>query len=147
MPIGQLLFSFQGRLNRQPWWIVSIIMIVILIVLFGALFAVAGLALLSGDLAALGLTGIVIIILYIPVLWISLALGAKRLHDRNKSAWWLLVFYVLPSVLNLIPAGEGGKMILSLAGLAIFIWALIELGFLRGTTGPNNYGPDPLAAA
>jgi hypothetical protein len=25
------------------------------------------------------------------------------------------------------------------------IWALIELGLLRGTTGPNAYGNDPLA--
>jgi uncharacterized membrane protein YhaH (DUF805 family) len=145
--MGQLLFSFQGRLNRQPWWIVTIILVVILIVLVGALIAVAGLAVVSGDLAALGLTGIILIILYIPVIWIGLALGAKRLHDRNKSAWWLLLFYALPMVLNAIPAGEGGKMILSLAGLAISIWALVELGFLRGTTGPNNYGPDPLATA
>jgi uncharacterized membrane protein YhaH (DUF805 family) len=26
------------------------------------------------------------------------------------------------------------------------LWYLIECGFLKGTTGPNNYGPDPLSA-
>jgi uncharacterized membrane protein YhaH (DUF805 family) len=26
------------------------------------------------------------------------------------------------------------------------LWYLIECGFLRGTPGPNSYGPDPLAA-
>ena len=28
---------------------------------------------------------------------------------------------------------------------AITVWAIVELGFLRGTLGPNRYGPDPLA--
>jgi uncharacterized membrane protein YhaH (DUF805 family) len=27
------------------------------------------------------------------------------------------------------------------------IWALVECGFLRGTEGPNAYGPDPLAGS
>ena len=40
---------------------------------------------------------------------------------------------------------EGGlAIILGLAGFGISIWALVELGFLRGTVGPNQYGPDPL---
>ncbi len=49
----------------------------------------------------------------------------KRYHDRNKSGWWVLIVFV-PVI--------GG------------LWYLIECGFLRGTPGPNNYGPDPLAA-
>ena len=35
-------------------------------------------------------------------------------------------------------------VVLGLASLAISIWGLVELGFLRGTVGPNQYGPDPL---
>jgi uncharacterized membrane protein YhaH (DUF805 family) len=31
-----------------------------------------------------------------------------------------------------------------LLSFAIGIWALIELGILKGTTGPNQHGPDPL---
>jgi uncharacterized membrane protein YhaH (DUF805 family) len=42
----------------------------------------------------------VLVILYIPLIWIGLALGAKRRHDRDKSAWWLLVFYALPTILS-----------------------------------------------
>jgi uncharacterized membrane protein YhaH (DUF805 family) len=34
--------------------------------------------------------------------------------------------------------------IIGFATLVIAIWFLIELGFLRGTQGPNQYGPDPL---
>jgi uncharacterized membrane protein YhaH (DUF805 family) len=37
-------------------------------------------------------------------------------------------------------------MLFSLASLAISIWAFVELGCLRGTAGPNKYGPDPLAS-
>jgi len=33
---------------------------------------------------------------------------------------------------------------LSLLSFAISIWAIVVLGFLRGTRGPNRYGPDPL---
>ena len=36
--------------------------------------------------------------------------------------------------------------ILGIATLVVSIWFLIELGFLRGTQGPNQYGPDPLGS-
>jgi uncharacterized membrane protein YhaH (DUF805 family) len=39
----------------------------------------------------------------------------------------------------------GGGFILSLAAGIIAIWGFVELGCLRGTPGPNQYGPDPLA--
>src|SRR5262245_65137523 len=42
----------------------------------------------------------ILLILYIPLVWIGLAIGAKRLHDRDKSVWWLLVFYLLPGILS-----------------------------------------------
>ncbi len=54
--------------------------------------------------------------------WLIIAAYVKRFHDRDKSAWWLLVGFV--PVLGPI-------------------WLLIELGFLRGTIGANRYGPDP----
>lgn len=46
----------------------------------------------------------------------------KRAHDRNKSGWWTLL-YILPYI--------------------GWLWALIELGCLEGTKGPNRFGPDP----
>jgi uncharacterized membrane protein YhaH (DUF805 family) len=76
--------------------------------------------------------------------WVGLAIGAKRLHDRNKSAWWLLVFLLLPAVLERVGARmEGIGSILTLTAFAISVWAIVEMGFLRGTAGPNQYGPDP----
>ena len=54
--------------------------------------------------------------------WPAIAVGAKRCHDRAKSGWFMLIFA--------IPV--------------LALWPLIELGLLRGTVGPNRYGPDPL---
>jgi uncharacterized membrane protein YhaH (DUF805 family) len=58
------------------------------------------------------------------LLWPALAVSVKRWHDRDKSGWWVLI--------NLIP-------------LVGTLWALVDNGFLRGTAGPNRFGPDPLA--
>lgn len=98
------------------------------------------------------------IIIKIAVFISGLAVGAKRLHDRDKSGWWLLLFYIVPSVLLGLgmaiaiigAAGSSGGtgmlgLLLILAGPAVAIWAIVELGCLRGTVGPNQYGPDPLA--
>ena len=47
----------------------------------------------------------------------------KRLHDRGRSAWWLIVL--------LIPVLGP-------------LWLAIELALRRGTPGENQYGADPL---
>lgn len=135
-----IFLSFQGRLNRKPYWIGTIALLSLVVIgVFGVMFLTGG----GGGVAAIG-------VIYLLLLWPTLAIGVKRLHDRNKSAWWLVVFYVVPTLLNVLGEGgdgEGvGAMIFGLASLAISIWALVELGFLRGTVGANRYGPDPLAS-
>jgi uncharacterized membrane protein YhaH (DUF805 family) len=147
MSMSQLLFSFSGRLNRKPYWLTTLCLILIFLVLITVVFVVGGASILSGDLSGLGAMIIILVLLYIPLLWIGLALGAKRLHDRNKSGWWLVIFWLVPAVLQGIGEQiEGIGIVLTLAGLGISIWGLVEIGFLRGTVGPNQYGPDPLEA-
>jgi uncharacterized membrane protein YhaH (DUF805 family) len=92
-------------------------------------------------------TVVILLILYIPLVWIGLAISAKRLHDRDKSAWWLLVFYLLPGILSTAgnEMGDVGFILLHIISFAISVWAFVELGCLRGTPGPNRYGPDPLS--
>ena len=75
-------------------------------------------------------------------------MGAKRLHDRDKSAWWLVLFYVGPGIASAIGNEmENMGLVLHVVGFAITVWAFVELGCLRGTVGPNQYGPDPLEPA
>jgi uncharacterized membrane protein YhaH (DUF805 family) len=76
------------------------------------------------------------------------AVCIRRLHDRNRSAWWLLLYVSGPlmieaiaSLNNLDTAWSVNLMIL--AGAAS-IWAFVELGFVPGTGGANRYGPAPL---
>ena len=123
-----LLFSFQGRINRAKFWLVHVVMWIVLGIVFGVIFG--GAAMSQPDPAKMmqGVgTGasIVLAVVYVLCIWIGLAVGVKRWHDRNKSGWWVLIAFV-PVI--------GG------------LWYLIECGFLRGTTGPNTYGADPLAA-
>jgi uncharacterized membrane protein YhaH (DUF805 family) len=122
-----LLFGFQGRANRAKWWLVALAIFVVEMIVFAALFG--GVA-MSGDpeqiraavMAPLAL--IVLVVFGVVATWVSLAVAVKRYHDRNKSGWWILIVFV-PVI--------GG------------LWYFIECGFLRGTPGPNSYGPDPLA--
>lgn len=120
-----LLFSFQGRINRAKFWLVHVVMWIVVAIVFAAIF---GSAAMSEDpqaaLQSVGVVGgIIFLVVYVLAIWIGLAVAAKRWHDRNKSAWWILIAFV-PAI--------GG------------LWYLIECGFLRGTTGPNKFGPDPL---
>jgi uncharacterized membrane protein YhaH (DUF805 family) len=145
MPISQLLFSFRGRINRAKFWLITILSAVVSI-------AVGLIAFVSAYSQAENFTilfFVLFFILFVPMIWIGLAVAGKRLHDRDKSAWWLLLFYVAPGILQGI--GDQFNDVLAyvfyLPGFAIWIWALVELGFLRGTVGPNQYGPDPLQRA
>lgn len=143
MSMTQLLFSFQGRLNRKPYWMTIIAITVIILLLL--LIALAMVREHRFEFA--GVTVAILIILYIPLVWIGLAIGAKRLHDRDKSAWWLVVFYAIPGILSTAADRTGGLglVILHLISFAITVWAFVELGCLRGTIGPNRYGPDPVS--
>jgi len=107
------LFSFNGRVSRQQYWLMTLLSLPFGIA--GAYYDVQhGQAPLQGS-------GVLFLL---PVIWTGLAVTIKRWHDRDKSGWWILI--------TLIPiVGD--------------IWSLIENGFLKGTTGDNRFGPDPLA--
>jgi uncharacterized membrane protein YhaH (DUF805 family) len=78
----------------------------------------------------------------------------RRLHDRDQSGHWLWLLYVVPSILSFaggaaVELGPQAALVgLALSGVSIgmSIWALVVLGFLRGTRGANRFGPDPLQA-
>src|SRR5947208_1600215 len=127
----QTLFSFRGRLNRMKFWLIPIAVDIVLSVVLGILVAMGGGSMdmaADGTMPPLGggIVGtIVAFVLIVAAVWIGLAVGVKRYHDRGKTGWWILI--------TLVPVIGG-------------LWYLIECGFLRGTIGPNAYGPDPLSA-
>ena len=114
MDFKTFYFSFDGRIGRQDFWlryVLPYLGMLFVTVLFTSINENAG--------STLSL------IFSLIAIWPSLAVIAKRWHDRNKSGWWILI--------NIIP-------------IVGSIWALVENGFLRGTVGPNRFGPDPLSA-
>lgn len=143
-------FGFRGRINRAKFWLAMLI------------FFAVDLALMLLGLA-LGKGATFHFFSYpvnLAIFVSSLATGIKRLHDRDRSAWWLVVFYFAPGLFAL-PAfffmwaatgsfGDARDLSLFLLRLclmgafALAIWGVAELGFLRGTTGYNRFGPDPL---
>lgn len=145
MDWNHLFLSFEGRINRAKYWIGGLLLLAAVVVV-----SLVGTALLAGiQTTASSHIQILVTVVFILTLYPSLAIATKRLHDRGKSAWWLLLFYGVPAVLDGVGTalGEGGgTTLLTLISVAIAIWALVELGFLKGTQGPNDYGPDPLGA-
>lgn len=81
------------------------------------------------------------------LLWIYLAISIKRLHDRDRSAWWVLPFLVLPVLHshfeNSLPDSYF-FLPLNFAAFAFTIWGFVELGCLKGSASTNQFGPNPL---
>jgi uncharacterized membrane protein YhaH (DUF805 family) len=150
-----LLFSYQGRINRAKYWTAVLIYLAVNLVVVAIGFIMFGNSILAlsddvgedGLLLGLASRGIgfllLSVVIYIPLIVSGIFVGIKRLHDRDKSGWWLLVFYLVPALLN---GFADVSSIFWIAALGISIWAFVELGCLRGTQGPNKYGPDPLAS-
>ena len=146
MDWGHFLFGFGGRINRAKYWVWILIYVVASLILG-----------IVGHAAGPQINAILQVLFGIVGLIVSLAVAAKRLHDRNKSAAWLLVFMVLPLLLGAAGIvlyfvgmfGSGGSaitvgIVLIVAAIAVAIWSFVELGCLRGTVGANRFGPDPL---
>ncbi|MBC2594340.1 DUF805 domain-containing protein [Ruficoccus amylovorans] len=123
MDFKQLYLSIDGRINRSTFWLKFVLPVVIVSIVINI---IAGVMMGSDpnnpNMAGFAILGIWQLILIYP----SICVYGKRWHDRDKSAWWILI--------GLIP-------------LVGPIWVLVECGFLKGTEGPNRFGEDPLAGA
>lgn len=162
----QYLFSFKGRINRAKMWLFY----------FGSFFVIGVMMLLEnwygraeglGDffggrlmwphtVLGYGIAAL-LIALTLAYLLSYVAVVLKRLHDRNKSAWWLLLFFGVPiaffALMLTWPAATQAFLKGAAAGVIAFAvtwltiaWYFVELFFLRGTAGDNRFGPDPIAA-
>lgn len=148
MDTWHYLFGFRGRINRIDFWS--------RLLMAFALFVAAMMASYI-PIAVLKYLLVTALILAGFAAWLSATL--ERLHDRDKSAWYLFIFFGVPTVLrNLEEPPKDGSTTLWFfyAGMGSFLaiictliscWMLAELGCLRGTIGPNRYGPDPLQPA
>lgn len=105
--------DFNGRAPRSEYWYFGLAytIVYIMVSIVGGLIS---------QMASIVLTSLMCLGVLLP----ALAVGVRRLHDVNKSGWWLLI--------ALIP----------LIGSLILLYFFVQ----KGTDGPNQYGADPLAA-
>ena len=118
MKLTSLLFSFEGRINRLPYWLVTLV-----------LYGIGGATGQTGtqygpDNPMTLLPGIITLVTFVLGVWIALAVQVKRWHDRDKSGWWVLIYFI--PVIG-------------------WIWVLIQCGILKGTEGENRFGKNPVA--
>ena len=106
---------FSGRARRKEYWI----FIGINTVLIFGLFVLA--TMMSTDQEPNPIIFSLALIILLLTLLPTLAVTARRLHDTDKSAWWMLL------------------LALPLLGLIVTLFTL-----LKGTAGDNKYGPDPI---
>ena len=99
--------QFGGRSSRSEYWYWTLFVIIATIV-----------ANIIDATLGLGIVGMIVgLALFLP----GLAVSARRLHDIDRTFWWVLLAFTIIGTLVLI------------------YWAC-----LRGTAGPNRFGADPL---
>ena len=100
--------DFSGRATRSEYW------------WFQLFFMLVYLALMILSEAISGMFAMLAVVFGLGMLIPATAAGARRLHDTDKSGWWLL--------LGLVP----------LIGLLLIYFLAIA-----GTSGDNRFGPEP----
>jgi uncharacterized membrane protein YhaH (DUF805 family) len=180
MSYFHFLVRFDGRINRAKYWLVLILFFPFTAAFtidhqpYGPyvdvddVFGIVNSAAIRRALDALLAVDITSPATLFPILfrlivtplvaWCLLVTSIKRLHDRDRSGWWMIPFVVLPgivkqfspltvsapqTVLDVIAVTVIAAALVAVIGL--YLWGLIELFLLKGTTGANRFGPDPLA--
>ncbi|MCR6670298.1 DUF805 domain-containing protein [Devosia ginsengisoli] len=142
-----------GRISRKNWWI-GVVGIIVASIVLSIILSLVGLNAAWAQL-------IVYVLLFYP----NWCIGLKRRQDRDNNGMDFKILMGLSGLLALVqalgigvtmtdmgngvvvPAPDGWLMVL-FGLMGIFgIYMLVQLGFLKGTPGPNTYGADPLGFA
>lgn len=142
--VGQAVQAVEGGTSLAPWFGFDIDFDFALDDVFRAVDPRTYRSLASADRATLILKALGTSLFF----WIFLATAIKRLHDRDRSGWWIIPFVFIPRLFfqfsDRLPASNWFApfdWIIS----ALWLWGLVELFIVPGTSGHNRFGPDPLA--
>lgn len=154
MNLSHVLFSPNGRIGQQEYWIGILILIAANIV--------------AGFIPFLG------VLISLFLIYVGVCIYGKRLHDAGKTAWihglvWLVQiglgiigFVLAGGAIMAVLANSGGSdqvnaaaiigassSLFLVAGLGFLIWIIytIWVGISAGETGENRYGPAPVSAS
>ena len=145
MKLQKILFSFDGRIGRRTYWLAIIALIA------AVQLVTIGPFLLDNEMVAVMLI-VTSQFIWLLSLWPILAVGSKRLHDRNKNGWWLLVFWPLPFALfcgglSIVlfddpRTGRGGDF--ATGSILIFASLLRAMGHRRARHSAGHQGDEPV---
>lgn len=162
--------TFSGRAPRAEFWWFTLFLILgyfaVWFLLVGTIggIAASGTEPSAGMFGAVGVGMIFIVLFWLAMIIPTIAVGVRRLHDTNRSGWWLGGFYALYGIYMVMSFGTvlsagmdptaapepnmGALGMTMILGLLMLIYTIVLLVFycLPGTPGPNNYGPDPYGA-
>lgn len=117
------IFSFHGRIGRMRYLAYGMGIMALFMIMIGILSAVL-IPVVAGGGNFMGMvSGLLLLILYVPAIVFMIMFGKRRLNDLNRSGWWIL--------LSLVP----------IVNIALSIYML----FFPGTDGSNHFGPAPVA--
>lgn len=127
--------TFSGRASRSEYWWFQLFYLLVFVgiaLIFVAAGVFNGFNPNTGEInlggaayVAIALAVIVSLAMILPLI----SVVVRRFHDRNLSGWW----YLGGIVASMIP----------FVGIAVSI-AIFVITLLKGTEGPNKFGPDPL---
>lgn len=158
--------DFSGRSRRMEYWmwIVLQVIIYVAVMVLTMIFGGGAMMMMGDPTSAMAAGGIIMVILGLYFIWElavlipSIAVGVRRLHDTNRSGWWILApiapyLVAIVSMMGAATSGSQGGMaaggiitlVCMLAALVLGLTVLVFM-FLEGTKGPNKYGPDPKGA-
>lgn len=106
--------KFSGRSSRSEYWYWVLFILIVQLVL----------GVIESAVLPITVRGLLVGIFGLIVLLPNIAVSVRRLHDIDKSGWWLLI--------GLIP----------LLGVIVLIVFFCQ----KGTDGDNRFGHDPLGA-
>ncbi len=168
--------SFSGRASRSEYWQIKMLLGVIFIILlvvnlgglnaralgnhigtaltpFGSIASATHVSISYSQLLEAGgqvspFFSIILFVFMIARIILDLAVTVRRIHDLNKSGWWLLLIFP-PGIIGIILFAISDWLeLLSVVLIGISsVLAIIFtfwLGFFSGTRGENRFGADPL---
>ena len=148
------IFNWHDRAPRSEfWWFILFATIAQYVLALFMLIPIIGV--------------LIYVVAYVYILWAQFMVSIRRLHDKNRSGWWLILNTVLIVIGSLFLGAvifldglQGGyhdgdtiSTILMGIGIIFFLAAFVIGIFIfvmmvtEGTVGPNRFGPDPLALA
>jgi uncharacterized membrane protein YhaH (DUF805 family) len=115
--------DFSSRSPRSEYWWGTLGATLIALIVSIPIGVVVGIVSIGMDFDAETAANFVTVPIQIFFTIAGIALGVRRLHDLNKSGWWMLLYLTI------------------VGALVVIYWCCV-----KGEENENRFGPDPLAA-